>query len=175
MKEPRKFAKPCGVLNIGMLSIITLYIGMGFFGYIRYGNSVEGSITFSISEGTDNIIPAKIAQILLAISIFFTHALQCYVAIDISWNDYIFPRIEKGKRTIIWEYVLRTSIVLVTCEYPPVFLQWFLQKSYNVPRLFLPWSYISHRLLPKLFLLRSLHSPPRSYIVPTLVPTPFLH
>lgn len=114
MKEPKSFGNACGVLNIGMFSIITLYIGMGLFGYLRYGSAVEGSITFSISNGTSDVVPAKIAQILLAISIFFTHALQCYVAIDISWNEYIFPRMSKVRRTVIWEYVLRTSIVLVT-------------------------------------------------------------
>lgn len=110
MKNPKSFGKPVGVLNIGMVSIVSLYIGMGFFGYIKYGDRVDGTITTNLPDE----IPAKVAQILLAISIFFTHALQCYVAIDISWNEYIFPKLSKERNSLFWEYVLRTSLVLGT-------------------------------------------------------------
>lgn len=147
MKEPKSFGNACGVLNIGMFSIITLYIGMGLFGYLRYGSAVEGSITFSISNGTSDVVPAKIAQILLAISIFFTHALQCYVAIDISWNEYIFPRMSKVRRTVIWEYVLRTSIVLVTCKSSSYISFLFFKISYKFFYYFLLFRTICLNLL----------------------------
>ncbi|XP_033214263.1 proton-coupled amino acid transporter-like protein CG1139 isoform X2 [Belonocnema kinseyi] len=111
MNDPKSFAKPAGVLNIGMVSIIVLYIGMGFFGYLTYGDDVQGSITLSLG----NEPAAKVVQILLAIAIFFTHALQCYVAIDIFWNGYLLPKMaDSGKKTIIWEYVVRTGLVLIT-------------------------------------------------------------
>lgn len=48
----------------------------------------------------------------LALAIFITHALACYVAIDIAWNEYIKKRCE-GKK-IIKEYLLRTALVFIT-------------------------------------------------------------
>lgn len=111
MKKPKTFIKTFGVLNIGMGAIVVLYTALGFFGYIRYGASVEGSITISLTEPT---LLAKAVQILLAIAIYFTHPIQCYVAIDIVWNEYIAPRMEKNSHKLIWEYVVRTALVLLT-------------------------------------------------------------
>lgn len=50
MKTPRSFGGTFGVLNIGMASIIVLYVGMGFLGYLAYGDSVGGSISYSIGS-----------------------------------------------------------------------------------------------------------------------------
>lgn len=114
MKTPRSFMKPCGVLNIAMGSIVALYAVLGFFGYIRYGSKIAGSITLNLP--TDEGLGIAV-QILLAIAIFFTHPIQCYVAIDIFWNDYIGSLLEKYSYKLLWEYVVRTAIILVTCEY----------------------------------------------------------
>lgn len=109
--------KTFGVLNIGMGVIVALYTGMGFFGYIRYGSAIEGSITFSLGNP---LALANAVQILLAIAIFFTHPIQCYVAIDIIWNEYIAPNLEKNSHKLLWEYVVRTSLVLLTCKWTSV-------------------------------------------------------
>ncbi|XP_017752370.1 PREDICTED: proton-coupled amino acid transporter-like protein CG1139 [Eufriesea mexicana] len=111
MKKPRTFMRTFGVLNIGMGVIVVLYTAMGFFGYIRYGSSLEGSITFSLGEP---LVLAQSVQILLAIAIFFTHPIQCYVVIDIAWNEYIAPNLEKNSHKLLWEYVVRTCLVLLT-------------------------------------------------------------
>ncbi|XP_024938203.1 proton-coupled amino acid transporter-like protein CG1139 [Cephus cinctus] len=110
MKSPKSFASTCGVLNIGMFTIVFLYMGMGFFGYICYGDNIKGSITLNLPDE----ILAKVVQILLALAIYVTHALQNYVAVDISWNDYVGPMFEKNPRKIVWEYVMRTFLVLLT-------------------------------------------------------------
>ncbi|CAK9812255.1 Proton-coupled amino acid transporter-like protein CG1139 [Anthophora quadrimaculata] len=111
MKNPRTFIRPVGVLNTGMGLIVLLYTCLGFFGYIRYGSAIEGSITFSLDEP---MYLAKTVQVLLAIAIFFTHPIQCYVAIDIAWNEYIAPNLEKNSHKLLWEYVVRTSLVFLT-------------------------------------------------------------
>lgn len=49
MKTPKSFGGPVGILNIGMGSIIFLYIGMGFLGYLAYGDLVQGSITLDLA------------------------------------------------------------------------------------------------------------------------------
>lgn len=48
MKTPQSFGGPCGVLNQAMVFIIFLYVGMGFFGYQKYGDKSKGSITLNI-------------------------------------------------------------------------------------------------------------------------------
>jgi proton-coupled amino acid transporter len=48
MKEPQHFGGPCGVLNIAMMIIVFLYLGMGFFGYLNYGDSIEATITLNL-------------------------------------------------------------------------------------------------------------------------------
>ena len=115
MKKPKKFMTPCGVLNIGMALNIILYVGMGLFGYLRYGDEVDGTVTTNLPQ---NEVLSAVVQILLAVSIFITHSLQCYVAIDISWNDYIQPKIKhtSPKTQLFWEYVVRTVIVILTCK-----------------------------------------------------------
>lgn len=113
MKNPKSFMKPFGVLNVAMSIIVTMYATLGFFGYIRFGKDIEGSITLNLPT-QENLGIA--VQILLAIAIFFTHPIQCYVAIDISW-EYISPYFEKYRYKTLWEYVVRTAIILLTCEY----------------------------------------------------------
>ncbi|XP_011640177.2 LOW QUALITY PROTEIN: proton-coupled amino acid transporter-like protein CG1139 [Pogonomyrmex barbatus] len=85
MKTPKFFMKPCGVLNISMGLIVAMYAALGFFGYIRYGSEIKGSITLNVPGDKLGIA----VKILLAIAIFFTYPIQCYVAIDIIWNEYI--------------------------------------------------------------------------------------
>lgn len=50
MKTPKSFGGTCGILNIGMVTIIALYIGMGLFGYLAYGSTVGGSISYAIGD-----------------------------------------------------------------------------------------------------------------------------
>lgn len=113
MKKPKYFMKSFGVLNIGMGTIVALYTAIGLFGYIRYGSTVGGSITFSLGEP---IALAKAVQVLLSLAIFLTHPIQCYVAIDIVWNEYLAPNMEKNSHKLLWEYVVRTALVLLTCK-----------------------------------------------------------
>lgn len=54
---------------------------------------------------------------LLAFGIFITHGLACYVAIDITWNDYIEKKVGNSPRKLLWEYTTRTLLVLVTCKF----------------------------------------------------------
>lgn len=112
MKTPRDFVGKFGVLNCSMISIIILYVGMGLFGYLQYGDLSEGSITLNLPSDKD--ILANVVQCLLAFAIFITHGLACYVAIDILWNEYIGIRLLNSKHRLLWEYFIRTTIVLMT-------------------------------------------------------------
>lgn len=48
MKTPEDFGGLTGVLNTGMVIVACLYTSVGFFGYLKYGDNVEGSITLNL-------------------------------------------------------------------------------------------------------------------------------
>ncbi|RLU19973.1 hypothetical protein DMN91_008532 [Ooceraea biroi] len=109
MKTPQYFGGYCGVLNIGMIVIVILYIAVGFFGYVKYGAEAAGSVTFNLPE--DEAMAQSI-KIMFAIAIFITYALQAYVPVEIMWSTYLDHRIQNRK--VLWEYVCRTLITLCT-------------------------------------------------------------
>lgn len=48
MKTPKSYVGITGVLNRAFVIIVTLYIGMGLFGYLKYGHAIRDSITLSL-------------------------------------------------------------------------------------------------------------------------------
>lgn len=108
MKTPTHFIGCPGVLNIGMTFVVSLYSAVGFFGYLRYGEDVEGAITLNLPK--DDML-AQSVQMMIAISIFFTYGLQFYVPMEIIWKNvrHLF-----GARKLAAEYGLRVILVLFT-------------------------------------------------------------
>ncbi|XP_012236041.1 proton-coupled amino acid transporter-like protein CG1139 [Linepithema humile] len=109
MQTPQYFGGYYGVLNIGMTVIVILYIAMGFFGYLKYGSEAEGSVTFNLPQDEPM---AQSIKIMFAVAIFITYALQAYVPVEIIWNTYLNKRVKNRK--ILWEYVCRTCVTLIT-------------------------------------------------------------
>lgn len=54
MQTPRSMLGFCGVLNKGMSGVTLVYILLGFLGYLRYGDSVEDTITLSLKFKPDD-------------------------------------------------------------------------------------------------------------------------
>lgn len=50
MKCPKAYLKPFGIMNMGMLIVLSLYAIIGFFGYWKYGENAEGSVTLNIPQ-----------------------------------------------------------------------------------------------------------------------------
>ena len=50
MKTPEDFGGTTGVLNTGMVIVACLYTSVGFFGYLKYGDDVKGSITLNLPQ-----------------------------------------------------------------------------------------------------------------------------
>lgn len=48
MKNPQHFLGCPGVLNFGMAFVVLLYASVGFFGYLKYGDGVQESITLNL-------------------------------------------------------------------------------------------------------------------------------
>lgn len=53
---------------------------------------------------------------MLAFGIYISHGIACYVAIDLAWNKYVVDQISGDRYRLLWEYVVRTVIVLITCK-----------------------------------------------------------
>lgn len=51
MKKPQDFLGATGVLNTVMITVVLLYSVIGFFGYVRFGDAVKGSVTLNLPEG----------------------------------------------------------------------------------------------------------------------------
>ncbi|XP_018577492.1 proton-coupled amino acid transporter-like protein pathetic isoform X2 [Anoplophora glabripennis] len=96
-----------GVLNIAMIMVVSLYTSIGFFGYLRYGDGTEATITKNLPSEE---IPAQVVQVSISLAVFFTFMLQFYVPIDITWRR-IKDRIPE-KRHNISQILLRTGAVI---------------------------------------------------------------
>ncbi|XP_043286776.1 proton-coupled amino acid transporter 1-like isoform X2 [Venturia canescens] len=90
MKTPEKFSKPLGVLNVGMVIVGSMFVLMGFLSYLKYGDSVEGSVTLNLDSSA--VVPSwlpQCIQIAISLSILLTYALQFYVPIAITWPSLV--------------------------------------------------------------------------------------
>lgn len=50
MKKPQNFIGCPSVLNIGMAIVVILYSTVGLFGYLKYGDKTEASITLNLPK-----------------------------------------------------------------------------------------------------------------------------
>lgn len=48
MKDPQHFAKPLGVLNVGMTFVVILFTTVGFLAYLQFGDEIQGSVTLNL-------------------------------------------------------------------------------------------------------------------------------
>ncbi|KDR21512.1 Proton-coupled amino acid transporter 1 [Zootermopsis nevadensis] len=110
MKQHDQFTRPFGVLNIGMTIVTCLIVTVGFLGYLKYGDSVEGSLTLNLPQ--EDIL-AQAVQLTISVGVLFSYALQMYVPIEILW-----PRIQRRwgpfKYSSLIEIIFRSSLVLIT-------------------------------------------------------------
>lgn len=50
METPEAFGGLNGVLTTAMTIVAALYTSTGFYGYLKYGEDIKGSITFNLDE-----------------------------------------------------------------------------------------------------------------------------
>ncbi|XP_059059827.1 proton-coupled amino acid transporter-like protein CG1139 [Achroia grisella] len=108
MRRPEHFQKPLGVLNVGMVVVVSIVVTVGFLGFLKWGDDVQGSLTLNLAPG----VLSNVVQSLIALAILFTYPLQFYVPIDITW-----PYLRKKFATtspILKELVYRGLLVMIT-------------------------------------------------------------
>ncbi|XP_037967976.2 proton-coupled amino acid transporter-like protein CG1139 [Plutella xylostella] len=109
MKHPQRFLGCPGVLNVSMVIVISLYGIFGFFGYLKYGDAVKGSITLNLPQ---DAWLAQAAQLLMALVIFFSYALQFYVPMEMI-NRMLANRKTRDHENVI-QITIRTVLVAVS-------------------------------------------------------------
>lgn len=109
MKTPEDFGGWTGVLTTSMVIVAALYTGIGFFGYLKYGNRVLGSITLNLP----NTFLAHSVRAVMAASIFLSYGLQFYVPMSIVW-PYVRSKLSSEKALKHGEAVTRFVLISIT-------------------------------------------------------------
>ena len=133
MRSPRDMLGWNGVLNTSMGLVVGLYVGMGFYGYLKFGENIKGSITLNLPPGDmwvnrscketlspafENLIflcysAAQICLFLFSLSIFFSYALQFYVLMEIFGPNVLRPLVSDRWYSPM-EYLTRVILNVIT-------------------------------------------------------------
>lgn len=113
MRNPHHFLGCPGVLNLSMVFVVILYTVIGFFGYLKYGEECEGSITFNLPHDW----LAESVKICIALAIFLTYSLQLTASIEVVWNHtkhrFSPPNEERAYYTIRALLIFGTILIAV--------------------------------------------------------------
>ncbi|XP_050101092.1 proton-coupled amino acid transporter-like protein CG1139 [Anopheles aquasalis] len=111
MRRPQDFGRTFGVLNIGMVFIVTLFTVFGFVGYVRWGDEVQGSMTLNLP---DNEALAEGVKMMIATGVLLGFALQFFVAIMILWPIVENRSLTAQQHPVVCEMFFRILVVLMT-------------------------------------------------------------
>lgn len=112
MKTPQDFGGISGVLNTGMVIVACLYTSVGFFGYLKFGENVSGTITVNLPLDT---LLAQSVLLMMGVAIFFSYSLQFYVPVQII-GPWVRDRLTTERSKEMSDYVLRIALVVFTCK-----------------------------------------------------------
>lgn len=109
LKNPEVFGSGIGILNVGMFIVAFLYTAVGFFGYLKYGENVLGSITLNLGS---NLL-AQSVRLMMALAIFLSYTIQFYVPVNII-GPWLRAQLHGESRRVFGDYALRIGLVLIT-------------------------------------------------------------
>ncbi|KAI5704205.1 hypothetical protein M8J75_002970 [Diaphorina citri] len=120
MRTPADYRKPFGVFNMGMVIITLADILIGFWGYVKWGDQTQSTITWNLPP--TNLLTECI-QLMFAFQCLLSYPLQSFVPYEILWNNYLTARWTKIlDHEILWSAVLRAAIpwstVLIAVSIP---------------------------------------------------------
>ncbi|XP_039286721.1 proton-coupled amino acid transporter-like protein CG1139 [Nilaparvata lugens] len=110
MKNPKHFDRPLGVLNLGLVIIVSIFLMMGFFSYLKYGDDIQASVTLNLPE---KLVLSQMVRVAIGIGILFTYALMFYVPIELIWPR-IAARFGPLSKPLLSELIFRIFMVFVT-------------------------------------------------------------
>ncbi|KAK5643871.1 hypothetical protein RI129_007716 [Pyrocoelia pectoralis] len=111
MKHPEHFLGCFGVLNIAMGTVVAVYAIIGFFGYTKFGEGTEASITLNLPVEESL---AQSVKLLVVLAVFLTYNLQAYVALDVIWKRVLSPKVDGKLKSNFVQITMRCSFVVGT-------------------------------------------------------------
>ncbi|XP_023933886.2 proton-coupled amino acid transporter-like protein CG1139 [Bicyclus anynana] len=109
MEKPKRFVGLFGLFNVGMVFIMSLYVLMGVFGYLKYGDDVQASLTLNLPQDQKK---AQAAKIIFALAVLLTFPLQNFVSYNILWQK-IKLSLGDSKKACVIDFALRIAVVIV--------------------------------------------------------------
>lgn len=106
MKKPQEFLGKPSVLLMAMGSMIVLYFIIGFFGYVRFGETTQDSITLNLPTSEWSAITG---QAMIGFAILSNFGLSFYITTEILFNK-ISDKIEQSRN--MSEIAIRTFILI---------------------------------------------------------------
>lgn len=111
MKNPSNFSRPIGVLNVGVSMHIVLFLALGVFGYWKYGDDTQGSLTLNFP---DDEWLSQAVLLILSFGVVLGYAIQFFIPIQI-----MFPSVRQiikpaENHPLVGETSFRALMVLVT-------------------------------------------------------------
>ncbi|KAL4135762.1 hypothetical protein QTP88_007352 [Uroleucon formosanum] len=121
---------PSYTLHRAMVVIVTMNSALGLFGYLRYGDRCEGSISLNLPQ--DNRL-SEVIKIMIALGILLTYGLQLTVTTDLAWqglrsklvksmggsnnDDDVAKDDDSSPNMITYYYSMRFILILGTSEH----------------------------------------------------------
>ncbi|KRY84377.1 Threonine--tRNA ligase, cytoplasmic, partial [Trichinella pseudospiralis] len=109
-KFPKSMNAWNGVLNTSCALSTILYIAVGFYGYIRFGSDVAGSITLNLPKDEPLY---KAVKLMVSFVVSISYPMQFYVPMDIVILK-LQQTIDRRGLRLAAEYAIRYALVLIT-------------------------------------------------------------
>ncbi|KAI8339693.1 transmembrane amino acid transporter protein-domain-containing protein [Chlamydoabsidia padenii] len=108
MKEPEKFPR---VLSYTMIGITSIFLSVGFFSYLAFGDKVQTVILLNLP----NTPAVNIVQALYALAICLSIPLQLFPAIRITENALFATRSGKNNQMVKWQKNVFRCVAVSVC------------------------------------------------------------
>lgn len=109
MDEPIHFITPNGVLNTSCLLVLFLYMTVGFFGFLRYGDDIKDTLTLNLPATSF----FQAIKLMFVSCILVSYPLQFYVPMERVEKWISRKVVESRQETMI--YAVRIGGVIFTC------------------------------------------------------------
>lgn len=107
MRNPQKLIGKPFILLLASGSLAVLYFFSGFFGYLRFGDAIQGTITLNLPTDDWSAIAG---QALIGIALFSNFGLMFFIPMEILFK-LIHKKIAKSRN--ISEIAIRTIIIIL--------------------------------------------------------------
>lgn len=112
IEDPKKFLKPFGILNIGIMSMIAIQTIIGIFSYCYFGVNSKTDDNFLF----DGNVLGKAFILGETFAVLISFCVHGYCAVTIIWHELIKPFVKTRGQTYIYLAFIRFVVCVLVCE-----------------------------------------------------------